>query len=182
MYLAFNATHDPRQAPQRFLDMYPLDSIKVPENFLPEYPFKDDIGNNPALRDEALAPFPRTEYAVKVHRREYYALLSHMDEQIGIILNALEASGKMDNTYIFFSADHGLSVGHHGLIGKQSLFDHSVRVPMMVLGPNIPKGQRLEQEVYVQDIMATSLELAHIDKPDYVQFHSFLDIAQGERQ
>lgn len=182
MYLAFNATHDPRQAPQRFLDMYPLDSIKVPENFLPEYPYKDDMGNTPSLRDEALAPFPRTEYAVKVHRQEYFALLSHMDEQIGIVLDSLEATGKMDNTYIFFGADHGLSVGHHGLIGKQSMFDHSIRIPMMVVGPGIPKGKILDQDVYLQDIMATTLELAGVDKPDYVQFNSFLDIIKDERQ
>ncbi|PKA97380.1 arylsulfatase A-like enzyme [Flavobacteriaceae bacterium MAR_2009_75] len=181
MYLAFNATHDPRQAPQRFLDMYPLEDIKVPENFLPEYPFKDDMGNPPGLRDEALAPFPRTEYAVKVHRQEYYALLSHMDEQIGKILDALEASGKMDNTYIFFGADHGLSVGHHGLIGKQSMFDHSIRIPMMVVGPRIPEGKVLNQDVYLQDIMATTLELANVDKPDYVQFNSFLDIVEGQK-
>lgn len=182
MYLAFNATHDPRQAPQRFLDLYPLEDIKVPENFLPEYPWKDDMGNPPGLRDEALAPFPRTEYAVKVHRREYYALLSHMDEQIGIILDALESSGKMDNTYIFFGADHGLAVGHHGLIGKQSMFDHSVRIPMMVMGPGIPKGKLLDQDVYLQDIMATTLELAEVEKPDYVQFNSFMDIIRGDRQ
>ncbi|HUH46430.1 MAG TPA: sulfatase-like hydrolase/transferase [Arenibacter sp.] len=182
MYLAFNATHDPRQAPQRFLDMYPLEDIKVPENFLPEYPWKDDIGNPPGLRDEALGPFPRTEYAVKVHRREYYALLSHMDELIGTVLDALEASGKMDNTYIFFGADHGLAVGHHGLIGKQSMFDHSVRIPMMVVGPDIPKGKILDQDVYLQDIMATSLNLAGVGKPDYVQFNSFMDIIRGERK
>lgn len=182
MYLAFNATHDPRQSPKRFLDMYPLENINVPKNFLPEYPWKDDIGNQPSLRDEALAPYPRTEYAVRVHRQEYYAQLSHMDEQIGKVLDALEASGKIDNTYIFFGADHGLSVGHHGLIGKQSMFDHSVRIPMMVVGPDIPKGKLLDQDVYLQDIMATTLELAKIEKPDYVQFNSFMDIINGERQ
>jgi len=182
MYLAFNATHDPRQAPQEFLKMYPLEDIKVPENFLPEYPWKNDMGNPPILRDEALAPFPRTEYAIKVHRREYYALLSHMDVQIGKVLDALEASGKMENTYIFFGADHGLSVGHHGLIGKQSMFDHSIRIPMMVVGPNIPKGKLLNQDVYLQDIMATTLELAGVEKPDYVQFNSFIDIIEGERK
>ncbi len=91
MYLAFNAPHDPRQAPQRFLDMYPVDSIAVPESFLPEYPYKDDINNPAILRDEALAPFPRTEYAIRKHRQEYYASISHLDEQIGKILDALEA-------------------------------------------------------------------------------------------
>ena len=53
---------------------------------------------------------------------------------------------------------------------------------MMVTGPGIPKGKRLSQDVYLQDIMATSLELANIEKPDYVQFNSFMDIIKGERQ
>lgn len=182
MYLAFNAPHDPRQAPQKFLDMYPIDSISIPESFLPEYPFKSDIGSSPGLRDEALAPFPRTEYAVKKHRQEYYAIITHLDEQIGEILDAIEASGEKDNTYVFFTADHGLSVGQHGLIGKQSLFDHSIRVPLMVMGPNIPKGKKLDQDVYLQDIMATSLELAGTEKPSYVQFNSFMDIIHGQKQ
>ncbi|PCJ97396.1 MAG: choline-sulfatase [Flavobacteriaceae bacterium] len=182
MYLAFNAPHDPRQAPQKFLDMYPLDKIKVPANFLPEYPWKNEIGNTAFLRDEALAPFPRTEYAIKKHRQEYYASISHLDEQIGEILDALEDSGKMNNTYIFFASDHGLSVGQHGLIGKQSLFDHSIRVPLIVVGPNIPEGKKMNQDVYLQDIMATSLELAGIQKPAYVQFNSFMDIIKGQEQ
>lgn len=67
MYLAFNAPHDPRQAPKEYVDLYPLDSIRVPENFLPEYPYAEAIcGKN--LRDERLMPYPRTEYAVKRNR------------------------------------------------------------------------------------------------------------------
>lgn len=182
MYLAFNAPHDPRQAPQEFVDMYSLDDIAIPESFLPEYPWKNEIGNNVGLRDEALAPFPRTEYAVKKHRQEYYAIISHLDEQIGKILDALEATGEMDNTYIFFTADHGLSLGQHGLIGKQSLFDHSIRVPLMVMGPDVPKGKKLSQDVYLQDIMASSLELAGIEKPSYVQFNSFMDLVKGKTE
>ncbi len=176
MYLAFNAPHDPRQSPQKYIDKYPLENIPLPKNFLPEYPWKDSIGNSRLLRDEALAPFPRTEYAVKKHLQEYYAIITHLDEQIGQILDALQASGKMDNTYIFFTADHGLSVGQHGLMGKQNLYDHSIRVPLMLAGPGIPQGQTLDQDVYLQDVMATSLSLAGIAKPPYVAFHSFLDI------
>ncbi|MGB2434893.1 MAG: sulfatase-like hydrolase/transferase, partial [Flavobacteriaceae bacterium] len=111
MYLAFNAPHDPRQSPQSFLDRYPLEKIPLPENWLPEYPYKDAIGSPKTLRDEALAPFPRTPFAIKTHIKEYYAIISHLDEQIGEILKALEASGKANNTYIFFTGDHGLSVG-----------------------------------------------------------------------
>ncbi len=181
MYLAFNAPHDPRQAPQEFVDMYPVEDIPLPESYLPEYPYKDSIGCHQALRDEALAPMPRTELAVKTHIREYYAIISHLDQQIGEILNALEASGQSENTYIFFTGDHGLSVGRHGLLGKQSMFDHSVRVPLLVKGPEIPENVKVDTDVYLQDIMPTSLELAGIDKPSEVFFNSLLDLARGSQ-
>ena len=182
MYLAFNAPHDPRQAPQEYIDMYPLDSISVPKSYMPEYPFRHDIANGNDLRDEALAPFPRTEYAIKVHTQEYYASITHVDTQIGLIIYALKKSGKMDNTYIFFTADHGLAMGRHGLLGKQSLFDHSIRPPMIVIGPDIPKNNKVKADVYLQDIMATSIEIAGVEKPEYVEFNSFLDLAKGETE
>ncbi len=138
MYVAFNAPHDPRQSPASFLAKYPLNRIQLPKNFLKEYPWKDKIGCGPSLRDEKLAPFPRTEHSILVHRREYYALITHLDQQIGRILEALEKSGKEKNTWVFFTADHGLAVGHHGLVGKQNMYDHSIRVPFLVCGPKAP--------------------------------------------
>ncbi|MDV7185961.1 sulfatase-like hydrolase/transferase [Lutibacter sp. TH_r2] len=182
MYLAFNAPHDPRQAPQEYQDMYSLENISVPKSFLPEYPYRHNIANGDNLRDEALAPFPRTEYAIKVHTKEYYASITHVDVQIGKIIDALKKSGKMDNTYIIFTADHGLAMGRHGLLGKQSLFDHSMRPPMVIVGPSIPKNQKTNADVYLQDVMATSLDIAGVEKPTYVEFNSFLDIAKGERK
>lgn len=179
MYLAFNAPHDPRQAPQKYQDMYNLDDISIPKSYLPEYPYRHSIKNGNYVRDEALAPFPRTEFAVKTHIKEYYASITHVDAQIGLILDALEKSGKLENTYIFFTADHGLAVGKHGLIGKQNLFDHSIRPPMVVLGPDIPKNVKTNTDVYLQDVMATSLEIAGVKKPNYIEFNSFLDIAKG---
>lgn len=87
------------------MDRYPLDRIKMPENFLPKYPQREEIGAGKGLRDEKLAPFPRDEHAVKVNRQEYYAIITHMDAQIGRILDALEKSSKADNTWIFFTSD-----------------------------------------------------------------------------
>jgi arylsulfatase A-like enzyme len=171
--------HDPRQAPKSFIDKYPLDRIELPKNFLAEYPFKDDIGCSGRLRDERLAPFPRTENAIKVNRQEYYAIVTHMDVQIGRILDALEKTGKADNTWIFFTADHGLGVGHHGLLGKQNLYDHSVRVPFLVSGPGVKPGTRIRAPIYMQDVMPTTLELAKIDKPDHVQFQSLLPMIKA---
>lgn len=182
MYIAFNAPHDPRQSPREYVEMYPLEEIALPENYLPEYPFKDEIGCSAGLRDEKLAPFPRSEYAVKVHRQEYYAIISHMDTQIGHILDKLEATGQAENTYIFFSADHGLSVGQHGLLGKQNMYDHSLRPPMIVVGPDIPKGEKREMAVYLQDIMPTAIEYGRGEVPDWVEFNSLKSFIDGKRQ
>lgn len=181
MYLAFNAPHDPRQSPKSFVDMYPVDEVDVPANFLIEYPYNEAMGSGRKLRDERLAPFPRTEYSVKVNRQEYYAAITHMDEQIGKILDRLEASGKMDNTYIIFAADHGLSVGQHGLLGKQNMYEHSMRVPLIISGGDIPKNEKTAADVYVQDIMPTVLELAGVEKPAFVDFHSLLPFTKGEK-
>lgn len=173
-YVAFNAPHDPRQSPQEFLDRYPIERIATAKPFLSEYPYAEEIGAGKKLRDEKLAPFPRTEQAIAVHRREYYAIITHLDAQIGRILKALDASGKAENTWIFFTADHGLSVGHHGLVGKQNQYDHSIRVPFVVVGPDVPKGVTVPTPIYLQDVMPTTLELAGADQPEHVFFKSFL--------
>jgi len=173
MYLAFNAPHDPRQSPKEFVDMYPVDNIKVPASFLPEYTY--DLGIH-SLRDELLAPYPRTEYAVQVNRQEYYAIITHMDQQIGRIMKALKDTGEEENTWIFFTADHGLSCGHHGLLGKQNMFDHSMRTPFVVVGPGVEQGRKIGQRIYLQSVMPTSLELAGIEKPEHVEFSSLLPL------
>lgn len=177
MYLAFNAPHDPRQSPREYVERYPLKGISTPVNFLAEYPYQ--IGSN-RIRDEQLAPFPRTEYAVKVNRQEYYAIITHMDAMIGEILKSLQSTGQEENTYIFFTADHGLGCGQHGLLGKQNMYDHSVRVPLMVVGPGIEAARRIDAPVYLQDIMPTTLELAGVTVPDHVEFQSLLPALRGD--
>lgn len=180
IYLAFNAPHDPRQAPQEYLDKYPVSQIKIPENFLPRYPFCDQIGNPHKLRDENLAPMPRTKHSVQVHRREYYALITHMDAQIGRVFEQLKKTGKQDNTYIVFTADHGLAVGKHGLFGKQNMYDHSVRVPFMVVGPKVAKGKTIDAPVYLQDVIPSTLDWAGAETPDYIQFESVQPHLEGK--
>lgn len=172
--VAFNAPHDPRQSPQSFIDRYPLERIEVPPNFLPEYHHLDLIDLPRSLRDERLAPFPRTEHMVKVHRQEYFAMVTHLDEQVGRILDHLERSGRGERTVVIFSSDHGLAVGQHGLFGKQNMYDHSLRVPMMIAGPGIPEGKKIASPVYLQDIMPTTLELAGAEVPSHVDFRSML--------
>ncbi len=178
MYVAFNAPHDPRQSPKEFVDMYPIENIKLPEPFYAEYPYALGMKR---IRDEKLAPFPRTPYNVKVNRQEYYAIITHLDREIGRILDALEKSGQAENTYIVFTADHGLACGHHGLMGKQNLHEHSVRVPFLISGPAIPADKKIETPIYLQDVVPTSLELAEAKIDDDIDFQSVLPLIRGER-
>jgi arylsulfatase A-like enzyme len=177
MYVGFNSPHDPRQSPKEFVDMFPRERIEIPPNYLSEFPFDNGFLSG---RDEQLAPFPRTHAAVRLHRSEYYAIVAYLDRQIGRILEALERSGKADNTYVIFTADHGLAVGQHGLMGKQSLFDHSIRMPWIITGPGVPKGKRVDDLVYQHCTFATTCELAGIPIPKSVEFPSLADLIKGQ--
>jgi choline-sulfatase len=176
LYVGFTSPHDPRQAPKEFCDKYPADRVAVPANYLPEHPF--DQGDH-KVRDEILAPFPRSRQAVQVHRSEYYAHVTYLDHQIGLILDALEKSGKAASTYVIFTSDHGLAVGQHGLMGKQSMYDHSTRIPLLVSGPGIPKGKRVDALVYQHSVYATTCELAGIPVPKTVEFPSLAGWLKG---
>ena len=93
---------------------------------------------------------------------------------------ALDESGEADNTYVIYTADHGLGVGQHGLLGKQNMFDHSMRVPFIVTGPGLPKGKEINTPIYLQDIVPTSLEIAGLKKPDHVEFKSIMPLIEGK--
>lgn len=181
MYVAFNAPHDPRQSPKEYVDMYNVDEIKVPDNFSPEHPLKELMGCPATLRDERLAPFPRTEYAVRKHRQEYYAIVTHLDAQIGRIFKTLEECGLDDNTIVVFAADNGLSCGHHGLMGKQSMYEHSMKVPLVFWGKGIPSGEKVKTLVYMQDLIPTVYEYAGITPPSNVEFKSLVHSINNPR-
>ena len=177
LYVGFNSPHDPRQAPKEFVDRYPASRIEVPPNYLPQHPF--DQGDS-RIRDELLAPFPRTREAVQLHRSEYYAHISYMDAQIGRILTALDQSGQAARTLVVFTADHGLAVGQHGLMGKQNLYDHSIRMPLTIAGPGIPRGRRIDSLVYQHSLFATTCDLTGVAIPKSVEFPSLAGFLRGK--
>ena len=180
MYVAFNAPHDPRQAPREFLDLYPAKKLKLPPNFMARHPFPIENGFNG--RDEILAPYPRTPENIRVHLQEYYAIISHMDAEIGRILDALEASGKAANTVVIFTSDQGLAVGQHGLLGKQNLYDHSLRMPFLMAGPGIPRGKRNDALFNMQSLFATTCEMAGVAVPETVEFPSIVPLITGTKK
>jgi arylsulfatase A-like enzyme len=168
-YVAFQTPHDPRESPPEFRKMYRDAELKLPPSLLPEHPFDNGMLK---IRDETLAPFPRTAEAVRKHLADYYAAITHTDAQIGRILDALERSGRGDNTIIVFTSDNGLALGGHGLMGKQNLYEHSIRVPLIIAGPGIVRGQVRDHLCYLYDIHPTLCERAGVPRPATVQFRS----------
>ena len=133
MYLAFGNPHDPRGASEKHLKLYDRKSIPLPKNFKPFHPF--DNGEL-LVRDEQLAPWPRTEDEVRQHLHEYYAVISGAGRPHRPVARDACKELKLDeNTLVIFSADHGLAIGSHGLLGKQSLYEHSMKAPLVFAGP-----------------------------------------------
>ena len=178
LYIAYTAPHDPRTPPGRFAEMYDPERIKLPKNFMPRHPF--DNGEL-MIRDEKLAPFPRTPEVIKRHIADYYGMISHLDECVGRLLDVLKETGHADNTIIFFAGDNGLAVGQHGLMGKQNLYEHSVRVPLIISGPGIPKGERREALCYLLDVFPTICDLVGLPIPESVEGISLAPVIRGEK-
>ncbi len=179
VYIAYTAPHDPRHMPKEYLDMYNPEDIVLPESFLPEHPF--DNGDM-RTRDEKLAAWPRTPEEIRKHIAAYYAMITHVDAQIGRVLAALKETGQAENTIIVFSCDNGLAVGRHGLLGKQNIYEHSVHVPLAICGPGIPKGQKRDAFCYLLDIFPTLCELIGISIPSSVEGRSLVPIIRSQQR
>ena len=176
MYTAFTSPHDPRTPPAEFAEMYPPEEIELPPNFARMHPF--DNGHLHG-RDESLAAHPRDPGEVRQHIADYYGMISHLDAQIGRLLDALAASGHAEDTIVVYAADHGLAVGKPGLLGKQNVYDHSLRVPLIFRGPSIPAGQRREGLCYLHDVFPTILDLAGLETPSGCEGASLVPALTG---
>ena len=164
-YVAFSSPHDPRTAPEPYRQWYTPDDVSLPPNFLAEHPF--DNGEL-RVRDEVLRAHPRTPEIAREELAAYYAMISEVDAQVGRLLDALDANGQRDNTLIVFAGDNGLAVGSHGLLGKQNLYEHSVRVPLILAGPGIPQQETRDALVYLFDLFPTLTALADLSTPSTV--------------
>jgi arylsulfatase A-like enzyme len=176
MWLSFEAPHDPRGAAPEDLATYDRDAIRLPANYLPLHPF--DNGEM-LIRDERLAPWPREEAEIRRHLHEYWAMITGLDRNIGRVLQALRDTGQYDNTLIVFASDHGLAIGSHGLMGKQNLYEHSMKAPLIFAGPGIEAGAS-DALVYLFDIFPTLCELTGADVPEGLDGKSLASVVRGD--
>ena len=176
-YVPLNLPHDPRLAPPKFHEHYNAAKPPLPPNFLPQHPF-----NNGQMmgRDEELAPWPRTPEIVRQHLADYYSAIEFVDSQVGRMLEALKANGQYERTIIVFAGDHGLAIGSHGLFGKQNLYEHSMRAPLIFAGPGIQRREKSDALCYLLDIFPTLGELAGIAPPMGSEGKSLVPVLKGE--
>ena len=178
MYIGFEGPHDPRVAADEWMKLYDREKIPLPANFRPFHPIDNGWMTG---RDEALAPWPRTEEEVRKHLHDYYACISSLDYHIGRVLKTFEELDEMDETIVIFSSDHGLAIGSHGLFGKQNLYEHSMRSPMIFAGPGIKPG-RSDALMYLFDIFPTACDLAGVKDPQNIEGKSVAPVIRGEKK
>jgi arylsulfatase A-like enzyme/acetyl esterase/lipase len=161
-YVPFDGPHDPHIVPEDFPVRYDPAKLPLPANFLPQHEW--DNGEM-VIRDEVLLPWPRPPEEVRLMTAEYYRYISYLDAQIGRVMEALEASPHAKNTIVVFAADSGVGRGSHGLIGKQNMYEHSLRVPLVVVGPGIPADKKTDAMCYLFDVMPTLGTLCGVTGP-----------------
>lgn len=162
VYIPFDGPHDPHIVPDDFPIKYDPAKIPLPANFMPFHPWDNGHMNN---RDETLLPWPRTPEAMRTMIAEYYRYITYLDMLIGRVLDTLDASPHAKNTYVVFAADSGVARGSHGLIGKQNLYEHSMRVPLIIGGPGIPANARTDAMCYLYDVLPTIGALCGVKGP-----------------
>lgn len=195
IYFGFSHPHDPRNGKPELLAKYGAvnhtdkDSLppahplqpKLPVNYLPGHPFHH---GQPGLRDEEKVSGVWTNRDERTIRNEIgrqFACSENIDIQIGRVLDKLESTGELENTYVVYTADHGMAIGRHGLQGKQNLYEHTWRVPFIVTGPGVQAG-RATGNIYLLDTLATFCELAGIEIPSTNEGLSFKSVLTGDRK
>ena len=181
LYVAFTAPHDPRNPPEKFRQIYYDKRPPLPKNYLPQHPFK----NGPQAmmgRDEGLAAWPRAKEVISDQLCEYYGLVTHLDEQVGRIMKAVQNSPHANNTYLIYTADHGLAMGSHGLLGKQNVYEQSMACPLIIGGPGIPAGHTNKSFTYVHDLHATVYAMADVKAPKGIDAKDLTPLWQGKSQ
>lgn len=177
-YVAFTAPHDPRQPPVPYRQAYYRKLPPLPANFRPQLGFDNGMLKG---RDEELAPWPRTEAVIRDQLAEYYGLITHLDEQIGRVLAALEQTGRAKDTLVIFAADNGLALGSHGLLGKQNVYEPSMKVPLILAGPGIPAGKSSSAFTYLLDLFPTLCDVLAVEPPPGLEGESLRPLWLGTK-
>lgn len=178
LYMAGHEPHDHQYAPDSYYPMYKAADMPMPVSFLPYHPF--DTGALLEADETRTLKWPRTKEDLQAKFARYYASTSYWDSEAGRVIDALKKAGQYENTIFVVSSDNGLSMGDHGLMGKQNVYEfggmHSFAI---FAGPGIPKGDS-KALTYLMDIYPTLCGLTGTDIPDKLDGKSLVPIITGK--
>ena len=165
--VGFYKPHCPYIAPQKYFDLYPLEKITLPA-IAPDF---EQGALPPALASTKPWPYMGvTPDQARETKQAYYAAISFVDAQIGRVLDALDRLGLRENTTIVFWSDHGYHLGGHGLWAKQSCYEESARVPLIIAPPAAKSASKVSaRTVELIDLYPTLADLAGIPAPKNLQ-------------
>ena len=195
IYFGFSHPHDVRDGTPELLKKYGAvnhrdkkslppanpQAPKLPLNWLPKHPFHH---GHPGLRDEVSVSGVwenRDERTIRNEIGRQLACAENIDRQVARVLKKLKDMGELENTYVFYTADHGMAIGRHGLQGKQNPYEHTWRVPFFAMGPGIKAGSRAPGNVYLLDVLATFCDLTGIQIPETCEGISFKPVLMGKK-
>jgi choline-sulfatase len=155
LMVSYVSAHPPFSVPQRLLDLYRDVDIPLPPQFSPA-----ERSQHPASlhHRHIFATRDLDDGMLRRIARAYYALCTHLDEQIGEVIAALTRLGLMADTRVIYTSDHGDMLGAHGLLGKFHLYEGSAGVPLIMAGPDVPEGQVVDEPVSHIDLYPTILD------------------------
>jgi iduronate 2-sulfatase len=163
----FYKPHCPWVTPKKYFDLYSLDEMSLPRITA------QTANEYPPLALASTRPWPYfgvTPDQAHESKLAYYAAISFVDAQIGRLLDAVDRLGLRRNTIIVFWSDHGYHLGEHGLWFKQSCFEESARVPLIISMPEqATAGQSSSRPVELVDLYPTLADLAGLTPPDHLE-------------
>ena len=174
---SFNYPHDPNVVPSPYYEMFPPDALRLPSNSSTREPRFEGEWSRRVVADLG-------EVAAREFLRIYYASVKLVDDQVGRILEALEATGRSSETIVIFTADHGDMAGGHGMVWKStsSFYEDVVRIPLIIRCPGRLKPQRTDLPACLTDLMPTLLGLTGHPVPEHVQGHSLAPFLVGDAE
>jgi choline-sulfatase len=165
IHLGLLMPHWPFTLPQEYFDMYA--DVEIPWPHDAKFPNED---MHPALQHfqkwDGL-DVPPDEEKLKKALRAYYGMVTCLDDMVGELVTQLKTNGMYENTYVIFTSDHGDNLGEHGMMGnKHTPMEGSVAVPLIITGPGVRSGARVDTPVALVDMYPTIMGMAGIDHND----------------
>ncbi|MEQ8836204.1 MAG: sulfatase, partial [Lacipirellulaceae bacterium] len=177
--VGFYRPHLPFVAPQKYWDLYPVDTVVLPDNYrIPENAPQASLHRFGELRNysDVSKKGPLSDEQALHLIRGYYACVSYVDAQIGRVINELERLDLADNTIVVLWGDHGWNLGDHTLWCKHSVYESSLRIPLIIKTPRHSAGQQTDAIVESIDIYPTLCELAGLPVPKTVEGRSLVPL------